>query len=95
MNVSIAENFGSSLLARGKPPDHSCSQTTCGIIPACAGKSPAEAWAAAKPGDHPCLRGENRQSGVGRNVDLGSSLRERGKLAVRLDQPGQLRLIPA
>ena len=86
---------GSSPRVRGKPSSRARSAHDSGLIPACAGKTPARCGQAALPPAHPRVCGENANGTQWQGIADGSSPRVRGK---RGDGPAVLveaGLIPA
>ena len=88
-------SLGSSPRVRGKPSGNRAQGGICGLIPACAGKTPSDtnrhpyAWA------HPRVCGENQDTNVLDLTGAGSSPRVRGKQTKNVAKCGHVRLIPA
>ena len=70
---------GSSPRVRGKPSSRARSAHDSGLIPACAGKTPARCGQAALPPAHPRVCGENAVHSLIGPAHPGSSPRVRGK----------------
>ena len=86
---------GSSPRGRGKPLTTSVSGIRWRLIPAWAGKTPADAGGAPDRGAHPRVGGENTSSTGGRQPGTGSSPRGRGKPDRLVCVGPAERLIPA
>ena len=86
---------GSSPRVRGKPHPGSYSQSSCGLIPACAGKTLSHPHFRGENGAHPRVCGENLGQDPLPPVEVGSSPRVRGKRPGRLGQVFRVWLIPA
>ena len=86
---------GSSPRVRGKPLGARASRPRAGLIPACAGKTPAERRRTTTTRAHPRVCGENASIGSRLNFVAGSSPRVRGKLRERRWPPAGAGLIPA
>ena len=80
---------------RGKPHPGSYSQSSCGLIPACAGKTLSHPHFRGENGAHPRVCGENLGQDPLPPVEVGSSPRVRGKRPGRLGQVFRVWLIPA
>ena len=86
---------GSSPRARGaqhRPPVRRIGR---GIIPACAGSTPAQAGTGPRPGDHPRVRGEHVNRPPAVQCVEGSSPRARGAHGAHRDKAGHGGIIPA
>ena len=70
---------GSSPRVRGKPPARAPASLNCGLIPACAGKTPPAGDSPHKRGAHPRVCGENLGATHRNGKMTGSSPRVRGK----------------
>ena len=86
---------GSSPLTRGKLHVHCCVLTSCGLIPAHAGKTSWRRSRIARASAHPRSRGENRSFAIRSAPRPGSSPLTRGKRARRASPSRLGRLIPA
>ncbi len=86
---------GSSPLARGRPLDTRRDGAGERIIPACAGPTPATVVAVNRPGDHPRLRGADRDTDAGSCLDAGSSPLARGRHDSLVSEAADVRIIPA
>ena len=95
MKSCVDEDVGSSPLARGT---HRCPdfiRVGDGIIPACAGNTPALPSELAQEEDHPRLRGEHPFFFGFGYFGLGSSPLARGTLFVDRHRRSQIGIIPA
>ena len=86
---------GSSPRVRGKPPTHRVHRYPCGLIPACAGKTPPRSDNGCDNRAHPRVCGENQLEASGMSVREGSSPRVRGKPMSDLRRRTARGLIPA
>ena len=78
-SFSTSTETGSPPLARGKEVVDHGAERTCGITPACAGKSRRTLQFYSSRRDHPRLRGEKRLTGNTVVEDTGSPPLARGK----------------
>ena len=92
---SRASWAGSSPLTRGKPPASDPYLTTCGLIPAHAGKTPTATLNKTGSRAHPRSRGENAHGCEDQEGVSGSSPLTRGKQRRRYQEPVHWGLIPA
>ena len=86
---------GSSPRVRGKRHHHTERKRTNGLIPACAGKTPAVTWGEAQARAHPRVCGENSRCRAAVTGTAGSSPRVRGKPLRRRVVGRRVGLIPA
>ena len=86
---------GSSPRVRGKRHHHTERKRTNGLIPACAGKTPAVTWGEAQARTHPRVCGENSRCRAAVTGTAGSSPRVRGKPLRRRVVGRRVGLIPA
>ena len=86
---------GSSPLTRGKPLPKPSPKPTPGLIPAHAGKTGASRLPEPASRAHPRSRGENVDTAVRRENELGSSPLTRGKPQRVVHERDRLGLIPA
>ena len=86
---------GSSPRVRGKQTTLCASSGTCGLIPACAGKTWIDVAHAIQIPAHPRVCGENARSPQPPSKPPGSSPRVRGKRSSLIQAEGVRRLIPA
>ena len=92
--ITLVPN-GSSPRVRGKQARTPVSLRDRGLIPACAGKTPSRRAGPPTWRAHPRVCGENPVMDQPPGPALGSSPRVRGKRVRLLDDPGEVRLIPA
>ena len=86
---------GSPPLARGTARLRGSDVVSCGITPACAGNSRAAHQSRGHGGDHPRLRGEQRNCPAHKLSDTGSPPLARGTVAAFLCSVHLLRITPA
>ena len=92
---NVVRQLGSSPRVRGKFPRVRNRRVDRGLIPARAGKTrPRTPWTGSRWA-HPRVCGENPLAAAEASADRGSSPRVRGKRVRLLDDPGEVRLIPA
>ena len=92
---TVPQGAGSSPLTRGKQHRVVAHQKVPGLIPAHAGKTPANAPPKTAPRAHPRSRGENFGERLGRTLTGGSSPLTRGKLEMIQERFPESGLIPA
>ena len=86
---------GSSPRVRGKQGRRNPDRSRSGLIPACAGKTPAHSRCTTTPRAHPRVCGENIPASAAGAWVGGSSPRVRGKLLARKIREVNCGLIPA
>ena len=86
---------GSSPRVRGKQRVSCCVPSSCGLIPARAGKTPHGVGVGVERRAHPRACGENVRRALGKRGQWGSSPRVRGKLGVLGGEAEERGLIPA
>ena len=94
-SFSTSTETGSPPLARGKEVVDHGAERTCGITPACAGKSRRTLQFYSSRRDHPRLRGEKRLTGNTVVEDTGSPPLARGKAACQGQRRNAGRITPA
>ncbi len=92
---STTANSGSSPHARGTLRCHYSLASVSGIIPACAGNTPARSTFGSAIWDHPRMRGEHAWSVFVLTTYPGSSPHARGTPAVASGSPASSGIIPA
>ena len=95
-HVGLADkNMGSPPHARGRLKSRCPPLCIGGITPACAGKTSMKRLHVEKSGDHPRMRGEDRDWLVCCNGSFGSPPHARGRPKCRIFQRSQPRITPA